>query len=48
MNVTAKPGELIKLECEVQGSPRPNLVWIHNGKLIEELNQKVRILYLEN
>jgi len=32
----ARAGQKIKLECEVQGLPTPELSWSHNGKPIQE------------
>lgn len=36
-------GEKVKLECEVDGAPNPELSWTHDGRPIEETkNHKVR------
>lgn len=35
-NVMARAGQKIKLECEVEGEPHPELIWIHNDKVIPE------------
>ncbi|XP_072152898.1 uncharacterized protein zormin isoform X1 [Bemisia tabaci] len=32
----ARAGQKIKLECEVEGEPHPELIWIHNDKVIPE------------
>lgn len=33
-NVMARTGQKIKLECEVMGTPDPQIAWIHNGKAL--------------
>lgn len=35
-NVMVRAGQRVKLECEANGDPVPELIWAHDGKLIEE------------
>ncbi|XP_071560873.1 uncharacterized protein [Temnothorax nylanderi] len=35
-NAMARAGQRVKLECEANGDPVPELIWTHDGKLIEE------------
>ncbi|XP_012542170.2 titin isoform X3 [Monomorium pharaonis] len=35
-NVMVRVGQRVKLECEANGDPIPELIWTHDGKLIEE------------
>jgi len=35
-NAMARIGQRVKLECEANGDPVPELIWTHDGKLIEE------------
>ncbi|XP_024868428.1 muscle M-line assembly protein unc-89-like isoform X5 [Temnothorax curvispinosus] len=35
-NIMARAGQRVKLECEANGDPVPELIWTHDGKLIEE------------
>ncbi|XP_039306302.1 uncharacterized protein LOC105193639 isoform X2 [Solenopsis invicta] len=37
-NVIVSIGQRAKLECEASGDPIPELIWTHDGKLIEENN----------
>lgn len=31
-NIMARVGQKIKLECEITGTPRPQIHWTHNSK----------------
>lgn len=35
-NATVGVGQRVKLECEANGDPIPELIWTHDGKPIEE------------
>lgn len=35
-NVMARTGQKIKLECEVTGTPDPQITWSHNGKTLPD------------
>ncbi|CRL08293.1 CLUMA_CG021374, isoform B [Clunio marinus] len=35
-NVATNVGQQIKLECNVVGNPRPEIIWMHNGKLLSD------------
>lgn len=46
-NIMARAGQKIKLECEVHGTPEPQITWLHNGKNIKESHElKVRFFTL--
>jgi Immunoglobulin I-set domain len=40
-NVMARVGQKLKLECDVTGIPRPDIIWQHNGKLFNNRDVKV-------
>lgn len=40
-NIMARVGQKIKLECEVNGIPRPELYWTHNGRAFSGRDAKV-------
>lgn len=41
-NIMARVGQKIKLECEITGTPRPQIHWTHNGKPLGGRDLKVR------
>jgi len=36
-NVMARAGQKLKLECEVETTKSPKLIWFHDGKIIKEI-----------
>lgn len=40
-NIMARVGQKIKLECEITGTPRPDIFWNHNGKPFSGRDVKV-------
>ncbi|KFB42062.1 AGAP000720-PA-like protein [Anopheles sinensis] len=38
----AAEGESVEFRCEAAGDPSPNIVWIHNGKLIDDSKRNPR------
>lgn len=40
-NIMARVGQKIKLECEITGTPRPDIFWSHNGKPFSGRDVKV-------
>ncbi|EDW78831.1 uncharacterized protein Dwil_GK12503 [Drosophila willistoni] len=43
-DVEAISGELVQLDCEVSGLPRPQITWMHNTNEISETESKTQIL----
>lgn len=40
-NIMARVGQKIKLECEITGTPRPQIHWTHNSKPFSGRDVKV-------
>lgn len=40
-NIMARVGQKIKLECELTGTPRPQIHWTHNGRPLGPRDLKV-------
>ncbi|KAF8382632.1 ttn-1 [Pristionchus pacificus] len=46
--VVDKPGNSVSLSVQVIGDPRPDIVWLHNGRAIkEDVERKMRFVRLE-
>ncbi|KAL0100113.1 hypothetical protein PUN28_019517 [Cardiocondyla obscurior] len=41
-NATVSAGQKVKLECEANGDPVPELIWTHDGKVIESEDHKIQ------